>query len=93
MLQEANIKRYSVLKDEDERLFPPYSFFRIKKVKFNDGKSNLKNEGIYNGTYEHPFKIELEIIQRDFYLDKAKIDNEEFLYNKSENIWITKTTL
>ena len=88
--QEADIKNYSEIKNEDERLFPPFSFFKIKKVYFNDGTKdgkNLPKEHIHDGTFGHPFLIELEIIKRDFYLDKAIINKEKFDYIKSANEW------
>ena len=90
VFQEAEIKEFSMFKKEDERLFPPFSFFRIKKVLFNDGILNgklRKENEIYDGTFKNPFKIELEIIKRDFYLDKAIIDGENIDYIKNKNEW------
>ena len=87
--QEADIQEYSRM-DEDERLFPPFSFFKIKRVSFNDGTKDGKElpiKEIHDGTFEHPFLIELEIINRDFYLDKTIINNEKYDYNKNENRW------
>lgn len=89
VLQEANISNYSKFEDEDESLFPPFSFFKIIKVYFNDGKT-LNGEKIYNGTFKNPFKIELKIIKRDFYLDKAILNNEDIFYNKKLNKWVNK---
>jgi len=89
VLQEGDITDYSE-KDEKERLFPPYSFFKIKRVLFNDGYENgkkLNYEEIFDGTFERPFKIELEIIRRNFYLDEAITKNKNFNYNKKINRW------
>ena len=42
VLQEADIAKYSEYDYEQERLFPPYSFFKIKKVLFNSGYKDGK---------------------------------------------------
>ena len=39
-----------------------------------------------NGTFEHPFKIELELIKRNFYLDEVMAKNQYYQYNKKINI-------
>ena len=54
---------------ENERLFPPFSFFKIKKVKF--WNKDLNEKKFFDGTNDNPFRIELEIINRNFYLDQA----------------------
>ena len=60
VLQEANITDISYYGYEEERLFPPFSFFKIKKVYFNDVVenkrylSNQQKEKIYDGTQENP---------------------------------------
>ena len=90
VLQEAEIREYSEYQSEDERLFPPYSFFKIKRVLFNDGYEDgrkLGSKETFDGTFEHPFKIELEIIRRNFYLDEAIIKEKNISYNKEMNIW------
>ena len=74
--------------EEKERLFPPFSFFKIKKVKF-DNEELSKNKK-YDGTQLHPFKIVLEIINRNFYLDQAILKKKEFDYIKKINIWKLK---
>ena len=87
VLQEANIAKYSDYGDEAERLFPPYSFFKINKVMFNVGNrfgNSISDNKIYDGTFEHPFKIELEIIKRNFYLDSAIAKEQKFNYNKKK---------
>ena len=89
VLQEADISNYSEHKMEVERLFPPYSFFKIKRVLFNDGK-NVDKENIFDGTFEHPFKIELELIKRNFYLDEAIVKNKSFNFNKKAIRWELK---
>ena len=90
VLQEANIAKYSKFGNEAERLFPPYSFFKINKVTFNAGNrfgKHIPDKEIFDGTFEHPFKIEAEIIKRNFYLDSAIVKNQKFNYNKKENRW------
>ena len=86
--QEAYIKKFSRFEKEEERIFPPFSFFRIKKVKYNikDNKNKI-NEKIYDGTKLHPFKIKLEIIKRNFYLDSAIIKSQKFNYDRTDNVW------
>ena len=86
--QEADIKEFSYFGKEEERLFPPFSFFRIKKVKFNikDNKNKIKGK-IYDGTKFNPFKIKLEIINRNFYLDSAIIKHQKIHYVRDSNKW------
>ena len=86
-VQEGDIKNYSDFKDEEERLFPPFSFFNIEKVKMNN---DISGNNIFNGTKEHPFEIRLKIINRNFYLDQAILTNQEFDYDKNKNMWILK---
>ena len=94
VLQEADIAKYSKYGYEQERLFPPYSFFKIKKVLFNSGYNKdgkkLDDKDTFNGTFERPFKIELELIRRNFYLDEAIAKNKNFNYIKKGNIWKLK---
>ena len=91
--QAAIIIKISDL-NESEFLFPPFSFFKIKKVLFNSSNNilgkDLKENKIYDGTLEHPFFIELDIIKRDFYLDNAFANEKKFCveYNKKNNRWI-----
>ena len=90
VLQEAEISDYSQYQSEEERLFPPYSFFKIKRVLFNDGYKDgrkLSSNETFNGTFDHPFKIELEIIRRNFYFDEAIVKDKNISYNKEMNIW------
>ena len=93
VLQEADIMEYSEYVSEQERLFPPYSFFKIKKVLFNSGYKDgkkLDDKETFNGTFERPFKIELELIRRNFYLDEAIAKNKNFKYIKKSNVWELK---
>ena len=94
VLQEADIAKHSNYGYEQERLFPPYSFFKIKKVLFNSGYNKngkkLDDKDTFNGTFERPFKIELELIRRNFYLDEAIAKNKNFNYIKKGNIWELK---
>ena len=82
VLQEANIEKYSEIGGEAERLFPPFSFFKIKKVLFDEVK--------HVGTYLQPFIIELELIKRNFYLDEAIVKNQKIIYDKNNNRWELK---
>ena len=85
--QEAGIKDFSDYSNEEERLFPPFSFFRIKKVKYNIRDDNNKKGKIYDGTKLNPFKIKLEIINRNFYLDSAIIKHQKINYIRESNKW------
>ena len=93
VLQAADISKTSKF-NESEILFPPFSFFKIKKVHFNSGNKPygkyLEENKIYDGTLEHPFLIELDIIKRTFYLDNAFANEERFgvEYDKRNNRWI-----
>ena len=78
VFQEAYIKKYSEFKHEEERLFPPFSFFKIKKVLVNEEN---------NGTFAHPFVVKLGLIKRNFYLDEAIARNKSFVYNKKMIRW------
>ena len=85
--QEAGIQEFSDYGNEEERLFPPFSFFRIKKVKYNIRSENNIQGKIYDGTKLHPFKIKLEIINRNFYLDSAIIKHQKIHYLRDNNKW------
>ena len=106
VFQEGDISETSDFSSEEERLFPPFSFFKIKKVKFtpvkdditnniiiendidNEGNNNnTKNGKIYDGTREHPFRISLEIIKRNFYLDYALKKELKIGYLRDKNKW------
>ena len=93
VLQEANITDISYYGYEEERLFPPFSFFKIKKVYFNDVVenkrylSNQQKEKRFDGTLENPFKIEIDIIQRNFYLDTIIAKGLKFDYDKDKEEW------
>ena len=87
--QAAHIVKISDF-NEEENLFPLFSFFKIKRVLFNSGNIPLeiiKEDEIFDGTLKHPFKIELEIIKRNFFFDNAIINDKSFGYNKKENEW------
>ena len=79
--QGADISSYSNY-DEKEILFPPFSFFKIEKVKCDKNK--------HEGTKKNPFKINLKIINRDFYLDRAIFEKKDFIYDRKNNIWVLK---
>ena len=87
-VQECDFKRFSQYVKEEERLFPPFSFFKIKKVKFCS--EGLHENEYFDGSEKHPFRIELEIINRNFYLDQAILMEKDFDYIKKENIWKLK---
>ena len=87
--QEADLKE-NTRYEEEERLFPPFSFFRIKKVKYNVKGENNKKGKIYDGTKSNPFRIKLEIIHRNFYLDSAIIKHQKFHYVRDTNRWKLK---
>ena len=91
VLQAANISKTSKF-NESEILFPPFSFFKIKKVHFNSinetSEKYLEENEIYDGTEDHPFLIELDIIKRNFYLDYAFANEERIEYDKRNNRWI-----
>ena len=85
--QAADIQDFSKF-IEEERLFPPFSFFRIKKVEYNIPDSlNKGKEKIYDGTKSNPFEIKLEIIKRNFYLDSAIIKHFKVRYVRDSNKW------
>ena len=81
--QESDVTPYSNY-NEEERLFPPFSFFKIKDVKINYDFSDM------NKHYKYPFEIHLKVINRKFYLDQAFLNNKEFDYDKKSNMWILK---
>ena len=85
--QAADIQDFSKF-IEEERLFPPFSFFRIKKVEYNIPDSlNKGKEKIYDGTKSNPFEIKLEIIKRNFYLDSTIIKHFKVRYVRDSNKW------
>ena len=66
-----NISELSDKKFEEERLFPAFSFFKIKKVI------------IKTGTKENPHEIYLEVIQKKYNLEE-KMHNGERIYLDSK---------
>ena len=50
----------------------------------------MDDKETFNGTFERPFKIELELIRRNFYLDEAIAKNKNFKYIKKSNVWELK---
>ena len=82
--QESDVTGYSNYKEE-ERLFPPFSFFKIIDVKINYDISDPKKN------FEYPFEIHLKVINMKFYLDQALLNNKEIDYNKKNNMWILKS--
>ena len=81
--QESDVTSYSNF-NEEERLFPPFSFFKIEDVKINYDISDM------NKYFTYPFEIHLKVINRKFYLDQAFLNNKEFDYDKNSNMWILK---
>ena len=81
--QESDVTDYSYF-NEEERLFPPFSFFKIEDVKINYDISDMDKH------YKYPFEIHLKVINRQFYLDQAFLNNKEFDYDKKSNMWILK---
>ena len=55
-VQECDFKRFSQYVKEEERLFPPFSFFKIKKVKFCS--EGLHENEYFDGSEKHPFRID-----------------------------------
>ena len=81
--QDSDVSGYSNY-NEEERLFPPFSFFKIEDVKINYDITDMKKH------YKYPFEIYLKAINRKFYLDQAILNNIEFDYNKKSNMWILR---
>ena len=81
--QDSDVTGYSNY-NEEERLFPPFSFFKIEDVKINYDITDMKKH------YKYPFEIYLKAINRKFYLDQAILNNIEFDYNKKSNMWILR---
>ena len=81
--QESDVTSYSNY-NEEERLFPPFSFFKIEDVKINYDISDM------NKNYKYPFEIHLKVINKKFYLYKAFLNNKEYDYDKKSNMWILK---
>ena len=58
---------------EKEFVFPPFSFFKIVKVTFD------------KGTQDQPHVINLEIVRRKFFIEKALIEGKSFYYDHEKN--------
>ena len=67
-----NIKNCSIFDEENEFLFPPFSFFKI--LKFNDAE----------GTSSSPIIIELEVIPKRENLEKYLKKGRKIFYDKIE---------
>ena len=73
-----NISALSDKKYEEERLFPAFSFFKIKKV-------NIKK-----GTKENPHEIYLEVIQKKYNLEERIFKGERVYLDSKTNILMTR---
>ena len=73
-----NISELSDKKFEEERLFPAFSFFKIKKVKIN------------TGTKENPHEIYLEVIQKKYNLEEKMNQGERIYLDSKTNLLMTR---
>ena len=73
-----NISALSDKKFEEERLFPAFSFFKIKKV-------NIKT-----GTKENPHEIFLEVIQKKYNLEERIFKGERVYLDSKTNLLMTR---
>ena len=73
-----NISALSAKKFEEERLFPAFSFFKIKKVTIN------------SGTKENPHEIILEVIQKKYNLEERIFKGERVYLDSKTNLLMTR---
>ena len=73
-----NISELSDKKGEEERLFPAFSFFKIKDVK------------ILEGTKEEPHQIFLEVVQKKFNLEVGIHKGERVYLDSQTNLLMTR---
>ena len=71
-----NISALSDKKAEEERLFPAFSFFKIKQVK------------ILKGTKEEPHQIFLEVIQKKYNLEERIFKGERVYLDSQTNLLV-----
>ncbi len=68
-----SVDMYSVNKGEREFIFPPFSFFKIKKVE------------LYGGTGNNPHVIYLDVINKKNYIEIGLKNNKVINYDESTN--------
>jgi len=73
-----NITELSDKKGEEERLFPAFSFFKIKEVK------------ILKGTKDEPHKIILEVVQKKYNLEIGIHNGERVYLDSQTNLLMTR---
>ena len=73
-----NISALSDKKFEEERLFPAFSFFKIKKVT------------IKSGAKENPHEIILEVIQKKYNLEERIFKGERVYLDSKTNLLMTR---
>ena len=73
-----NISALSDKKLEEERLFPAFSFFKIKKVILKDG------------TKENPHQIILEVIHKKYNLEERMVKGERVYLDSQTNLLMTR---
>ena len=73
-----NISALSDKKAEEERLFPAFSFFKIKKVEILDGSK------------ENPHRIFLEVINKKYNLEERMFGGERVYLDSQTNLLMTR---
>jgi hypothetical protein len=73
-----NISSLSDKKAEEERLFPAFSFFKIKKVE------------IHEGTKEKPHNIFLEVVNKKYNLEERMFNGERVYLDSQTNLLMTR---
>ena len=74
----VNISSISTQQSEKERIFLPFSFFRIKKVIIKKGEKN------------DPHQIILEIINKKYNIESKIKQGQKAYYDKQSNCILTK---
>ena len=73
-----NISSVSDKKAEEERLFPAFSFFKIKKVEILDGSA------------ENPHHIYLEVVNKKYNLEERMFRGERVYLDSQTNLLMTR---
>ena len=73
-----NISSISEKNAEEERLFPAFSFFKIKKVE------------IHEGTKEKPHNIFLEVVNKKYNLEERMFNGERVYLDSQTNLLMTR---